>query len=102
MVFLKTKRSLGTIGSFNAKHGGGSSSSVEQKGDVLEVLKSQKTILPNSDYSQSDEIIIPRKSKKAGSDISVNSAKFSLASSIRSNWSRISKKFRFSHDSVRT
>jgi hypothetical protein len=100
MAFLKTKRSLGLIGSFNSKQEMGSSSKMDKQENALEAHKSQETIPPNADYSISDEIIIPRKSK-ARSDISVNSAKFSFASSIKSNWSRISKKFRFSHDSVR-
>jgi hypothetical protein len=98
MAFLKTKRSLGLIGSFNSKHESGSSSKMDKQENAHEVHKLQET---NSDYSISDEIIIPRKSKAARSDISVNSAKFSFASSIKSNWSRISKKFRFSNDSVR-
>jgi hypothetical protein len=101
MTFLKTKKSLGLIGSFHSKHDGHASSQLDNKTIQCEEHKSQDGIHSANDYSTSDEIIIPRKGKTASSDISVNSAKFSFASSIRSNWSKISKKFRFPKDSVR-
>ena len=100
MTFLKTKKSLGLIGSFNSKHDKSTKTPDQHTKNQTDTPKVDESISTDAEYSLNYELIIPRKSKTASSDISVNSAKFSFASSIRSNISRISKKFRLSSDAV--